>query len=133
MSGVRTIRTARQYYDKMPTEQKQCRGRRFHIFADMDPTDERLDESIRITGLGRGLYRMDKDCTNECGLVRITYHRWKNGQFVRDHNYRPGYIHPDEWVTVPQGVITPEMITDMLSHDCARQIKMATTTQQVSA
>lgn len=115
-NGVRTIRSARWYYDNMPDEQRRCRGKRLHDFPDLQPSDRVLADGIRITGLGRSQYVTTKECNRGCGLVRVEYSRWLRGHFVQTR--KPGYIHPEDWMVVPRGVLSAGDIRQITMDAC---------------
>lgn len=125
-SKVTTIRGPKWYYDNMPREQRKCRGKRLHDFRDIDPDDDQIDPTIRITGLGRSKYLITKRCARGCGLIRVEYHMWHRGHFVPTR--KPGYIRPENWMVVPRGVLNATKIRQMTmdrAHDLIVQFAEA--------
>lgn len=126
-SGVTAIRPPRWYYDRMSTRQKQCRGRRFHKFPDLDPTADRLPDGFRVLfhdDLGN--YYLQETCEC-CGRRRFSVNLWDNGHFrrVSPYRYADADDGEDEWVHVPHGVITAAMIREFLQDDCSDLILAA--------
>jgi hypothetical protein len=117
-NGHRTIKSAAYYYDEMTPEQRRCRGKRVHDFPDPDPLLDVLPEGYRVTGVGRQNYLITKECSRDCGMVRVEYTRWYRGHFVPTR--KPGYLRPENWITAPRGVLTPAIIKQITmdrSHD----------------
>jgi hypothetical protein len=130
---VEPIRTPRQYYQRMSTAQKQCRGRRFHKFPDLDPATGVLPPGYRVLYHDAdGNYFIQETC-EVCSRIRFSVARWERGHFHTVSGYRYADPEDDDWIHVPQGVLTPEMIRGFLMDECAAAIKRAARESEAAA